>query len=134
MSIWWRHSLSPVRTSQTCAFVFEHRSKLTRCYKQLDFIVAVWVIFWEYPFPGKVGSDLGEENPITSINLSELGEYPTYIIRLSRRFLWEIHHKSTVLEILSELSEDRLKRVRLRRGLLYMHLCTFAYSNLFTAP
>ena len=29
--------------------------------------MAVWAIFLEYPFPGKVGSDLGEEKPITSI-------------------------------------------------------------------
>ena len=26
--------------------------------------MAVWAIFLEYPFPGKVGSDLGEEKPI----------------------------------------------------------------------
>ena len=43
------------------------------------------------------------DGPLSS---SELGEYPTYIIRLSRRFVWGMHHKSTVLEILSELSED----------------------------
>ena len=63
--------------------------------------MVVYVILLEYPYPGKVGSDLGEENPITS---SELGEYPTYIIRLI--FVWGMHHQSTVLEILSELSED----------------------------
>ena len=55
----------PERKSQTCAFVFKHRSKLS--YKLLDFIVADWVILLEYPLPGKVGSDLGEEKPITSI-------------------------------------------------------------------
>ena len=43
------------------------------------------------------------DGPLSS---SELGENLTYIIRLSRRFLWEMHHKLTVLEILSELSED----------------------------
>ena len=43
------------------------------------------------------------DGPLSS---SELGEYPTYIIRLSRRFLWEMNHKSTVLVILSELSEN----------------------------
>ena len=57
-------------------------------------------------FSGKVGSDLGEEKPDGPFSSSELGEYPSYIIRLSRRFLWEMHHKSTVLGILSELSED----------------------------
>ena len=68
-----------------------------------------YVILLEYPFPGKVGSDANKtllprsDGPLSS---SELGEYPTYIIRPSRRFVWEIHHKSTVLEILSELSED----------------------------
>ena len=56
MSVWGLHNLSLERKSQTCAFVFEHRSKLTRCYKQLDFIVAV-SHFLEYPFPGNVGSD-----------------------------------------------------------------------------
>ena len=66
MSVWWRHNLSLERKSQTSAFVFEHRSNVTR-YKQLDIIVAVYVILLEYPFPGKVGSDLGEEKPITSI-------------------------------------------------------------------
>ena len=43
------------------------------------------------------------DGPLSS---SELGEYPTYIIRLSQIFVWEMHHKSTILEILSELSED----------------------------
>ena len=70
------------------AFGFEHRSKLKRCYKQLDFIVFVWVILLEYQFPGKVGSDLGEEKLLPRsdgpLSSSELGEYPTYIIRLSR--------------------------------------------------
>ena len=37
------------------------------------------------------------------LSSSELGEY----IRLRRRFLWEMHHKSTVLKILTELSEVR---------------------------
>ena len=40
----------PRKKLQTCAFVFEQRSKLMRCYKQLDFIVAVWVIFWNIRF------------------------------------------------------------------------------------
>ena len=44
----------------------------------LDFIVAVWLLFWEYPFPGKVGSDLGEENPITSIR------WTTQFVRVRR--------------------------------------------------
>ena len=95
MSVWLRHNLSLEIKSQTSAFVFEHRSKLTRCYKQSDFIVAVWVIFLECPFPGKVGSDLGEEKPVTSIR------WITQFVRVSRRFVWEMHHKSTVLEILS---------------------------------
>ena len=30
MSVWWRHNLGLERKSLTCAFVFEHRSKLTR--------------------------------------------------------------------------------------------------------
>ena len=98
------------RKSQTCAFFFEHWSKLTHCYKQLDFTVAVWVIFLEYPFLGKVGSDLGGKNLLPRsdglLSSSEFGEYLTYIIWLSRGFLWEMRHKSTVLEILSELSED----------------------------
>ena len=55
-----------------------HRSQLIRCYKHLDFIVAVWVILLEYPFPGKVGSDLGEENLITSIR------WTTQFFRLRR--------------------------------------------------
>ena len=78
MSVRWRHTLSLERKSQTCAFVFEHRSKLTRCYKQLDFIVAVWVMCLAYPFPGKVGSDLGEEKPITSIR------WTTQFVRVRR--------------------------------------------------
>ena len=61
----------------TSALVFEHRSKLTSCYKQLDFIVAVWSLL-EYPFPGKVGSDLGEEKPITSIR------WTTQFVRVRR--------------------------------------------------
>ena len=71
--------------------------------------MAVWVIFLEYPFPGKVGSELGEEKPITSIR------WTTQFVRVRRisdiynptfkRFLWEMHHKSTVFEILPELSE-----------------------------
>ena len=60
------------------AFVFEHRSQLTRCYKQLDFIVAVSVILLEYPFQKKVGSDLGEENSITSIR------WTTQFVRVRR--------------------------------------------------
>ena len=76
MSVWWRHNLSLERKSQTLAsaFVFEHRSQLPRCYKQLDFIV----ILLEYPFPEKVGSDLGEENPITSIR------WTTQFVRVRR--------------------------------------------------
>ena len=71
--------MSLERKSQTCAFVFEHRSKLTRCYKQLDFVVPVCVIiFGIYPFPGKVGSDLGEEKPITSIR------WTTQFVRVRR--------------------------------------------------
>ena len=46
--------------------------QLARCYKQLDFILL------EYPFPGKVGSDLGEENPITSIR------WTTQLVRVRR--------------------------------------------------
>ena len=49
-----------------------------RCYKQLDFIVDVFVIFLEYPFPGKVGSHLGEEKPITSIR------WTTQFVRVRR--------------------------------------------------
>ena len=80
--------MSLERKSQTSGFCVRLRAweQLACCYKQLDFILL------EYPFPGKVGYDLGE--------------YPTSIIRLSRRFVWGMHHKSTVLEILSELSED----------------------------
>ena len=58
MSVWWRHNLSLERKSQTCAFVFEHRSKLTRCYKQLDFIVAVLGIFFGISASGKGGTRL----------------------------------------------------------------------------
>ena len=49
-----------------------------RCYKQLDFIGAVCVIFLEYPFPGQVGSDLGEEKPITLIR------WTTQFVRVKR--------------------------------------------------
>ena len=40
--------------------------------------LAVWVIFLEYPFPGKVGSDLGEEKHITSIR------WTTQFVRVRR--------------------------------------------------
>ena len=50
-----------------------------------------------YPFLGKVRSDIGEENILPRsdgpLSSSELGEYSTYIIRLSRRFSWEMHQK-----------------------------------------
>ena len=58
MSVWWRHNLSLEIHSQTCAFVFEHRCKLT-CLS-MSF------------FTGKVGSDLGEEKRITSIRWTTL--------------------------------------------------------------
>ena len=90
MSVWWRHNLSLERKSQTCAFVFEHRSKLTRCYKQLDLLWLPGSLFLEYPFPGKVGSDIGDENPITSIRWTtqfvRVKRISDYIIRLSRTF------------------------------------------------
>ena len=34
MSVWLRHNLSLERKSQTCAFLFEHRSKLTHALLQ----------------------------------------------------------------------------------------------------
>ena len=53
------------RKSQTCAFVFEHRSKLTHALLQTgEVYCGCLALFWEYSFPGKVGSDLCEENPI----------------------------------------------------------------------
>ena len=61
--------------------------------------------------PGKGGIRLRRSKTyyldrMDQLSSSELGEYPTYIIRLSPRFVWGMHHKSTVLEILSEFSED----------------------------
>ena len=48
------------------------------CYRKFDFIVAVWVIFLEYTFPGKEGSGLGEEKTITSIR------WTTQFVRVRR--------------------------------------------------
>ena len=64
MSVWWRHNLGLERPSQTCSFVFEHRSKLTRMSGSF--------------FTEKVGSELGEEKPITSIR------WTTQFIRVRR--------------------------------------------------
>ena len=50
----------------------------TRYYIQMDFIVAVYVILLVYRFSGKVGSDLGEENPITPIR------WTTQFVRVRR--------------------------------------------------
>ena len=63
----------------------------------------------EYQFPGKVGSDLGEEKPIRPSIRWTTGTQFVRVRRISdlvKYFLWGLHHKSTVLEILSELSED----------------------------
>ena len=64
MSVWWRHNLGLERQSHTCAFVFEHRSKLTRLSGSV--------------FTGKVGSDLGKEKPITLIR------WTTQFVRVRR--------------------------------------------------
>ena len=108
MSVWWRHNLSLERKSQTCAFVFEHRSKLTHALLQTgELYCGCLAHFLGIFVSGKGGIRLMRRKPYyLYLSSSELGEYPTYIIRLSGRFLWEMHHKSTVLEILSELSED----------------------------
>ena len=64
MSVWWRHNL------------VENLSVRLRASEQIN--SSVWVIFGEYPFTGKVGSDLGEEKPTTSIR------WTTQFVRVRR--------------------------------------------------
>ena len=56
------------KVANFCVRLRASRSQLMRCY----------VILLEYRFPGKVGSDLGEENPITSIR------WTTQFVRVRR--------------------------------------------------
>ena len=92
MSVWWHHNLSLERKSQTCAFVFEHRSKFTHTLLQTgEFYCGSLARFfgnirfrerWDPTYAKKTLLPRSDGPPSSS----ELGEYPTYIIRLSRIF------------------------------------------------
>ena len=72
------------------------------------------------PFPGKVGSDLGEEKPITSIR------WTTQFVRVRRisDLVEEFYGKCITNQPFSKFCPSsaniRLKRVQLRRCLLYI--------------
>ena len=71
MELFCAGDISLERKSQTCAFVIRASEQISTLLQTAGLCcTAVWVIFLEYPFPGKVGSDLGEEKPITSIRLT----------------------------------------------------------------
>ena len=65
-SIWWHHtdhSLCSRKLVRSSSSIGDGANE--RVVTNSDFIVVVWVILLEFQFSGKVGSDLGEEKPIT---------------------------------------------------------------------
>ena len=121
MSVWWRHSFSIERKSQTFAFVFEHRSKL---------FTNSWTCgclghFFGISVSGKGGIRLRRRktyylDQMDQLGSSELGEYPTYIIRLINDFYGKCIANQPFSKFCPSWAKIRLKRVRLyRRSLLY---------------